>query len=63
MFWADEEVGLEYLLKKLQEWHQQYPGSVYFQPSKLLEICVTMGVTVQEYYEKGMHKTGETSKL
>lgn len=63
MFWADEEVGLEYLLKKLQEWHQQYPGSVYFQPSKLLEICVTMGVTVQEYYAKGMHKTGEASKL
>lgn len=63
MFWADQEVGLEYLLKKLQEWHQLYPGSVYFQPSKLMEICVTMGVTVQEYYEKGLHNTREASKL
>ena len=64
MYWADEEVGLEYMLTKLQELYQQYPGSVYFCPSKLLEKCVQMGVTIQEYYKKGMHTTqATTSKL
>jgi 3-hydroxyacyl-CoA dehydrogenase len=62
MFWADEEVGLEYLLTKLQELYQQYPGSVYFHPSKLLEKCVQMGVTVQEYYKNGMHTADQGTR-
>ena len=63
MFWADEEVGLEYLLQKLQEWHQQFPGSAYFQPSNLLVTCVKSGITVQEFYKKGMHRQGRRSML
>ena len=53
MYWADTDVGLPYLLEKLKEFHQRYPTSSYFEPSKLLQECVAMNVTVQEYYKRG----------
>jgi 3-hydroxyacyl-CoA dehydrogenase/enoyl-CoA hydratase/carnithine racemase len=52
MFWADNEVGLSYLLEKLQLWYQTYPGSDWFLPSNLLLTCVELGVTVEAYYGK-----------
>ena len=52
MFWADNEVGLPHLLKTLRGLYKEYPGSEWFKPSKLLETCVKMDVTVDEYYKK-----------
>ena len=52
MFWADNEIGLAYLLKTLQGLYKEYPGSEWFKPSKLLETCVKMHFTVEEYYKK-----------
>jgi 3-hydroxyacyl-CoA dehydrogenase/enoyl-CoA hydratase/carnithine racemase len=52
MFWADNEVGLPHLLKTLQELYREYPGSEWFKPSKLLETCVKMDVTVEQYYKQ-----------
>jgi 3-hydroxyacyl-CoA dehydrogenase len=60
MFWADNEVGLPNLLNKLQEFAKEFPSTDHFVPSKLLETCVQMGVTVDEYYAKGMHKHGNS---
>ena len=62
MFWADNEVGLPQLLSKLQEFAKEYPETEHFVPSKLLEKCVQMGVTVEEYYAKGLYKQ-PTSRL
>lgn len=63
MFWADNEVGLPRLLSRLEEFHTMYPGSTYFIPSKLLKRCVAMGVTVEEYYQKGLNKERNNSRL
>jgi len=52
MFWANQDVTLPYLLETLQQLHRTYPGSDYFRPSKLLEACVAMDVTVEEYYKQ-----------
>jgi 3-hydroxyacyl-CoA dehydrogenase/enoyl-CoA hydratase/carnithine racemase len=52
MFWADHEIGLANVLQKLQEFYREYPGSEYFRPSQLLEICVKLDVTVEEYYKR-----------
>jgi len=52
MFWADNEVGLRYVLQKLRTFEKEYPGSEYFQPSQLLVTCVRLGVTIEEYYKK-----------
>ena len=52
MFWADNEVGLPRLLECLQKYYRTFPGSDYFRPSKLLEKCVAMNVTVEEYYKQ-----------
>jgi len=62
MFWADNEIGLPHLLNRLLDFHRRYPGSKYYEPSRLLQKCVAFGVTVEEYYEKGMHKE-DVSKL
>lgn len=56
VFWADREVGLPKVLSRLEELHRQYPGSDYFRPSELLRKCVSMGITVEEYYKRGMHR-------
>lgn len=62
MFWADHEVGLPRLLGRLQEFSRQFPGSDYYKPSPLLEECVHLKLTVDEYFKRGMHQT-TTSKL
>ena len=61
MFWADNEIGLPYLLARLQHFHRQFPGSDYYKPSRLLEECVNQDLTVEEYFKRGMQQT--TSKL
>ena len=66
MYWADHQVGLEYILSRLNAFAKQFPETDYYQPSKLLETCVTMQVTVEQYYELGInkqHKAGIVSKL
>ena len=55
MFWADNEVGLSYLLERLEEMNAKFPGSTYYVPSTLLRRCVTLGVTLEEYYTRGLH--------
>jgi len=62
MFWADNEIGLPNLLNRLLDFHRRYPGSKYYEPSRLLQKCVAFEVTVEEYYQRGMHKAG-ASKL
>lgn len=61
MFWADNEVGLPYLLKHLEEMNSKFPGSTYYAPSALLKKCVALGLTVEAYYDNGHHKSN--SKL
>jgi len=57
MYWADNEVGLAHLLHRLEEFDKRYPGSSYYVPSSLLKKCVKMNITIQEYYERGLHKS------
>ena len=57
MYWADHEVGLKKLLTDLRELSLQFPATEYFVPSKLLEKCVALDMTLQSYYESGLHKT------
>ena len=56
MFWADHVVGLKKLLDRLKHFSRQFPTTNYYVPSKLLESCVAMNLTVEEYYAKGLHK-------
>jgi 3-hydroxyacyl-CoA dehydrogenase len=56
MYWADHEVGLQHLLARLREFSRQFPETDYYKPSKLLETCVAMGLKVEEYYARGLHK-------
>ena len=56
MFWADHEVGLPKLLAQLKIFEKRFPDTEHFVPSKLLKTCVQMGVTVDEYYAKGLHQ-------
>lgn len=56
MYWADHTIGLQYLLSRLQEFYNQFPTTTYYKPSKLLEKCVTLNVTVEKYYKLGLHK-------
>ena len=53
MFWAENEVGLGEVLKKL--------GSDYFKPSKLLEECVERNIGISQYYDEKIKK--DRSKL
>ena len=57
MRWADEEIGLPRLLRKLQELQETFanPASEHFVPSKLLCKCVDAGLTLREYYDIGRH--------
>lgn len=54
MYWADHEVGLPVLLGKLQEFHRQFPETDHYNPSNLLVQCVALGVTVEEFYRRGL---------
>jgi 3-hydroxyacyl-CoA dehydrogenase/enoyl-CoA hydratase/carnithine racemase len=60
MFWADNEIGLKYLLKRLEEFNSSFPGSDYFIPSTLLRKCVDMNITVKDFFIKGYHKLGSS---
>jgi 3-hydroxyacyl-CoA dehydrogenase/enoyl-CoA hydratase/carnithine racemase len=62
MFWADNEVGLPILLAKLEEFSREFPDTDHYQPSALLRRCVGLGVTVEEYYNRGLHQSKQ-SKL
>jgi len=61
MFWAENEVGLGEVLKKLVEYSAKYPGSDYFKPSKLLEECVERNIGISQYYDEKIKK--DRSKL
>jgi len=60
MFWADNYVGLENVLKRLQFYDEQarkrvsvnknYRPVDYFKPSKLLEDCVAQGKTLTQVW-------------
>lgn len=63
MYWADHEVGLAHVLQTLRVFYEQYPGSDWFRPSRLLETCVRNNLTVEEYYKKKMNLASSRSKL
>ena len=64
MYWANHEVRLDVLLSKLREFSQQFPNTPHYIPSKLLERCVELDVTVEEYYSEGFQTpTTRHSKL
>ena len=64
MFWGDHEVGLKKLLTALQKLSRQFPTTDYYVPSKLLETCVALDMTVEKYYALGLHKKNKAiSKL
>jgi 3-hydroxyacyl-CoA dehydrogenase len=50
MYWADHQVGLPNLLNKLRDVHRQFPETEHYVPCMLLERCVELGLTVEEYY-------------
>lgn len=56
MFWADHEVGLDYLLSRLRAFSNEFPTTDYYTPSALLETCVKMDLTLEKYYAMGLHK-------
>lgn len=62
MFWIDHEVGLAYFLKRLEEMHRSFPGSSYYEPSKLLKECVALGISLEDYY-KNRHRPSNQSRL
>jgi len=62
MFWADNDVGLDKLLAKLEEFNSKYKGTDIFNPSVLLKKCVSLDIGVQEYFDKGMDK-GSNARL
>jgi 3-hydroxyacyl-CoA dehydrogenase/enoyl-CoA hydratase/carnithine racemase len=63
MYWADHEVTLPVLLSKLQSLHRQHPRTEHFVPSKLLEQCVRLQITAEEYYKREMHLRSGQAKL
>ena len=56
MYWADNEVGLKYLLSRLEDFSKQFPRTDYYMPSKLLRECVTMDLTLEDYFKLGLFK-------
>lgn len=61
MYWADHDVGLKYLLRRLEEFSKQFPDTDYYRPSKLLEKCVMMNLTVEEFFDLGLLKRQHAS--
>ena len=62
MYWADNEVGLSYLLSRLEQFNRQFKGSDHYIPSLLLKKCVGLGMTLQDYYSKGLHKKQDNTR-
>ena len=60
MFWAEHEVGLDKLLSTLKRFVKQFPETEHYVPSKLLEKCVKMGLTVEEYYAQGLNRVASS---
>jgi 3-hydroxyacyl-CoA dehydrogenase len=56
MWWADNEVGLSYLLKRLEQFAVEFPDTHYYAPSELLKKCVAMNMTMEEYFNLGLLK-------
>lgn len=54
MYWADHCVGLPTLLEKLRQFQSQFPDTDHYKPARLLEDCVRRGVTVDDYYGRGL---------
>merc|ERR1719491_2521660 len=63
MYWANVDVGLQHVLKRLEEMDRQFPGSDYYVPSDLLRECVGLGINVMEYYENGLHRRSKARAL
>ena len=65
MYWADHDVGLKYVLRRLQDFSRQFPDTDYYRPSNLLKQCVMMDLTVEEFFNLGLMKKrrGQLSKL
>lgn len=64
MYWADHEVTLPILLSTLQSLHRKHPRTDHFVPSKLLERCVELQITVEEYYKRKLNAgSGLLAKL
>jgi 3-hydroxyacyl-CoA dehydrogenase len=61
MHWADHHIGLSNLLQSLRKFHSQFPETEYFTPSTLLQECVATGVTVDEFYRRGLQKKLKSS--
>jgi 3-hydroxyacyl-CoA dehydrogenase len=59
MWWADHEVGLKYLLERLELFAVQFPDTPYYIPSELLKKCVTLKVTVEDYFNLGIFQSRE----
>ena len=55
MWWADNDVGLPYMLSQLEKFSKQFPNTDYYQPSDLLRKCVMMRLKVQEFYDLRLH--------
>mmetsp|Transcript_19103 Transcript_19103/g.32714 ORF Transcript_19103/g.32714 Transcript_19103/m.32714 type:complete len:214 (-) Transcript_19103:392-1033(-) len=55
MYWADHEVGLPRLLDTLRRFHRElgngHPND-YFRPSTLLEQCVELNMTLEDYWRQ-----------
>jgi 3-hydroxyacyl-CoA dehydrogenase len=52
MYWADHDIGLPHLLEVLHRLAQQFPETEHYRPSALLESCVRLGTTVEDYYKQ-----------
>ncbi len=63
MWWADNEVGLRHLLRRLEDLARQFPHTDYFAPSQLLRRCVTMDLKVEDYYKLGLDQKNCRSML
>jgi 3-hydroxyacyl-CoA dehydrogenase len=59
MWWVDHEVGLKYLLKRLEQFAAQFPDTPYYVPSELLKKCITLNVTVEDYFNLGIFQSGQ----
>ena len=52
MYWADNEIGLPRLLEGLKRLSRQFPETEHYRPSALLERCVGLTITVEDYYQQ-----------
>ena len=67
MYWADYQIGLPHILKKLQQWSQQCQDHnldcPHLIPSPLLQQCISQNLTIHDYYNKHQpNKSNNNSK-